>query len=171
MVPRHAVAPRRVAVAQGSDVTDLQELRHANLLRLINEAGGVKKLAELSGRSHSQISQLKNRSEYAEGKTRAIGSRLARHLERVCGKPPGWLDVPGTPPGSGDAAGLSHEALEIARRLDGIADPDHRRIALAMCRLAAFCPAPDLVLRDGAAAKSSLATVVLRARPAPTPQR
>lgn len=81
-------------------VQTIEDIRHANLLRLLQELGGgnargqIAKLADLTGRSHSQISQLKNRSAHSgSGKPRNIGPEMAREIEAACGKPRGWMDT------------------------------------------------------------------------------
>lgn len=81
-------------------VRTIDDIRHANLLRLLSELGQgqergqIAKLAELTGKSHSQISQLKNRTVHStSGKPRTIGTDLARQIEAACGKPKGWMDT------------------------------------------------------------------------------
>jgi hypothetical protein len=72
----------------------ISEIRHANLLNLIQEAGGVSRLAEKVDRSHSQISQLKNRSRHSKsGEPREMGDDIARHIEQKCALRTGWMDT------------------------------------------------------------------------------
>lgn len=72
----------------------IDEIRHANLLLLIKEYGSIQKLAVAVERSHSQISQLKNRSKHSGSQEpRQIGDEVARHLEEKTGKVRGWMDV------------------------------------------------------------------------------
>lgn len=72
---------------------DINELRRKNLKLLAQEMGGVNKLAELSGRDQSQISQWLNGSIIAAtGKPRGVRSSTLRDFEAAIGKPLNWLD-------------------------------------------------------------------------------
>lgn len=73
----------------------IDEIRYENLLTLINEMGSIANLARTLGKSHSQISQLKNRSNNStgKGKPRSVGDDLAREMEEKAGKPLGWMDT------------------------------------------------------------------------------
>jgi hypothetical protein len=72
----------------------IADIRHDRLLELIGEAGGVQQLADKLGKPYSQISQVKNRATYnAQGARRAVGTKLAREMERAMGKPEGWMDA------------------------------------------------------------------------------
>lgn len=74
-------------------VETIEDIRHANLLQLIEEMGGIQPLAVAIARSHSQVSQLKIRAKHSTtGKQRNIGSPLARWIEAQVGKPVGWMD-------------------------------------------------------------------------------
>ncbi len=90
------------------------ETRHANLLSLIEKAGSVQAFANLVERSHSQISQLKNRSKHSKtGEPREVGDDMARHIEAKLSLPVGWMDVPPGAP-DGQPAGSPAEA-QVAR--------------------------------------------------------
>ena len=100
-----------------SMVDTVHEFRHARLLQLIAEHGTVQALADALGRSHSQISQLRNRSAHTvSGRMRVIGDDLARDIEDKLGKPRGWMDTPfaaepSSPQGHARVAhGLSHQS-------------------------------------------------------------
>jgi len=71
-------------LACGSQMTAMQtvtEIRHANLLSLIKQAGSVQAFADQVERSHSQISQLKNRSKHSKtGEPREV--RMCRALKK-----------------------------------------------------------------------------------------
>lgn len=86
------------SVACGSQMAGMQtvsEIRHANLLSLIKQAGSVQAFADQVERSHSQISQLKNRSKHSKtGEPRDVGDDMARHIEGKLGLPTGWMDAP-----------------------------------------------------------------------------
>lgn len=74
----------------------IADIRHENLLKLIDECGSVTKFAAATGKSYAQISQLKNRSlnSTGKGKPRSVGDDLAREFEKIAGKPIGWMDTP-----------------------------------------------------------------------------
>lgn len=91
----------------------IDEIRHARLLELLAERGdNVQQLASELGKSHSQISQLKNRSKHSTtGKPRGIGDDLAREIEERLRKPHGWMD----------AADISDGYIvDVARRSDDV---------------------------------------------------
>jgi transcriptional regulator with XRE-family HTH domain len=67
---------------------DIRTIRHLNLLRLVREAGGQKRLAERAGVSAAYLSQVLSRKV-----NRHVGHSLARRLEDGTGKPYGWMDV------------------------------------------------------------------------------
>lgn len=71
----------------------IDEIRRANLLTLIGEAGSAAALASRIGVSPAYISQLKTRSAHSgSGKARSVGDDTARKLEQAFGKPQGWMD-------------------------------------------------------------------------------
>jgi hypothetical protein len=71
----------------------IEEIRHENLMALIDEAGGINHFAARVKKSHSQVSQLVNKSpESKTGKPKSVGSKQAREIEREFGKETGWLD-------------------------------------------------------------------------------
>ena len=75
------------------EVKTVEEVRRENLARLVTEAGGVARLAEILGRSSSQISQWLNASPDSKtGKPRTISGRSARLIEARLGKAKGWMD-------------------------------------------------------------------------------
>ena len=63
----------------------IADIRHENLLKLIDECGSVTKFAAATGKSYAQISQLKNRSlnSTGKGKPRSVGDDLAREFEKI----------------------------------------------------------------------------------------
>ncbi len=72
----------------------ISEIRRANLLVLSDELGGKPALADRIGKVYSQLSQWINASKSSEtGRPRTVGDDSARHIEKSCGKPRGWLDV------------------------------------------------------------------------------
>ena len=68
------------------------DLRHRNLESLIGEAGSARSLARRADTSDAYLSQVRNRTLTARGRTRGIGDRLASKLEKAMGKPAGWMD-------------------------------------------------------------------------------
>lgn len=71
----------------------IAEIRHANLLALIDELGTQDAIAAAVETSPVYISQIVNRyPDSKTGKPRQIGDQLARKLERCCNKPTGWMD-------------------------------------------------------------------------------
>jgi transcriptional regulator with XRE-family HTH domain len=82
---------------------DVRTIRHHNLLRLVREAGGQKRLAERTGVSAAYVSQVLSRKV-----NRHVGHSMARRLEEGMDKPYGWMDVL-SDPGSGDAFGPVRE--------------------------------------------------------------
>jgi hypothetical protein len=72
---------------------DTQQTRVANLRHLIEtEFDGVDaRLAERVGRQPSYIYRIFTDKEQHR---RPLGEKLARDIERACGKPLGWLDIP-----------------------------------------------------------------------------
>jgi phage repressor protein C with HTH and peptisase S24 domain len=73
-------------------MSTIADIRHANLLLLIKEAGGVQRLADRMGKAQAQISQYKTRSPLPSGKQRSIGDDFAREAEISFDKPRGWMD-------------------------------------------------------------------------------
>lgn len=71
-----------------------KDIRHENLLILIKEEGSIQAVADKTGKSHAQISQLKNKAPYqGTGNPRGVGDSLAREIEAAFSKPVGWMDV------------------------------------------------------------------------------
>lgn len=69
------------------------DIRIRNLMRLIAEADGSQaELARRSATSRTYISQVLHGYEGDTGKSRSVGDRLARKLEKGMGKPIGWMD-------------------------------------------------------------------------------
>jgi hypothetical protein len=99
----------------------IRRIRRLMLERLIEEFGGVKPLADLLGKTPDN-----HLTTIRKGR-RNIGDDLATALEAATGKPHGWMD-----------GALSDQALEIALKLDSIADPAEREVAMALAYTAAF---------------------------------
>lgn len=71
------------------------EIRHANLLALIDKAGSIQAVAEKLGKDHAQISQLKTQAKHSKtGKPRLIGDDIARLIEEQFKLEIGWMDNP-----------------------------------------------------------------------------
>jgi len=74
---------------------NIREIRQQNLRRLIAGVGSVKTVAEKSGTNADWLSALASSTPplTPAGTPRGIGNRLARSLEKGCGKPDGWMDT------------------------------------------------------------------------------
>lgn len=70
----------------------IKEIRHENLLRLIDEADGTSNLAYNTGIAVSYLLQIKNKNAIQNGKPKGIGDKIAAKLEDGMNKPRGWLD-------------------------------------------------------------------------------
>lgn len=70
----------------------IADIRHRNLLVLIEEAGSAAELARKTGVQAAYISQVKNRTPTPSGRPRGIGDDIARQLEAGMGKSIGWMD-------------------------------------------------------------------------------
>lgn len=72
----------------------IEEIRHSNLLILLEEFGGPKSLADRLGKSPAQISQWKSKSpDSRTGKPRSINQNSAREIEEKLGRTRGWMDT------------------------------------------------------------------------------
>lgn len=74
-------------------VRSIQEIRRANFLLLLEEAGSAIELHRATGVPQPFISQIKNRVKLESGGERKIGDDTAHKLERGMGKPTGWMDL------------------------------------------------------------------------------
>lgn len=101
MVRTHALMRRMDSIA---------EIRHRNLLVLLEEAGSAKKLADKTGVPAAYISQVRHRAKTPSGKPRGIGDRVVRQLEEGMGKPVGWMD-------RADLSPAERELLDVFREL------------------------------------------------------
>lgn len=88
----------------------IADIRHRNLLILLEQAGSAKKLSDKTGVPAAYISQVRNRSKSSTGKPRGIGDEVARQLEAGMGKSLGWLDA-------GDLSSSERDLLDRFRTL------------------------------------------------------
>lgn len=73
----------------------VEENRRQRLWLLEKEFGSQVALAERIQKSPSQVSQWKNASKYSDSDKRRVMDRTtARHIEKMTGKPLGWMDQP-----------------------------------------------------------------------------
>lgn len=71
----------------------IDEIRRHNLAQLISSYGTLTAFAAAIERSESQVSQWVNASlNSGTGKPRGMRSDSCRHIERMTGKPSGWMD-------------------------------------------------------------------------------
>jgi hypothetical protein len=71
----------------------IEEIRRTNLRLLILEHGTGVAVAAKCDTSASYLSQILIRFKMESGKSREVGTDLARKLEKGCKKPKGWMDV------------------------------------------------------------------------------
>lgn len=75
-------------------MTDIDEIRRANLRLLEDESGSLTAAAAVVGMSPAQFSNLREGAKDSKtGKPRGMRKETARRIERAFQKPPGWLDV------------------------------------------------------------------------------
>jgi len=107
---------------------DIRTIRHHNLLRLVREAGGQKRLALRAGVSAAYLSQVLSRKV-----NRHVGHSLARRLEAGMAKPYGWMDVLPSGASLGAPAGSLREVDDLAAGYGRArAGARRRRAALAL---------------------------------------
>lgn len=103
------------------------EIRHKNLTALVEEFGSIQALSDKVKRPHAQISQLYHQLPHSKtGRARIIGSKLARSIEQMCGKPEGWMDV--------EQHEFDGQAGDLAEWFSALKDPGRRKRAYAICR-------------------------------------
>ena len=74
-------------------VKTIDDIRHANFLELLRRERTIQAFADRIERSHSHVSQLKNRHVHSTGgKARNLGDELCRHIEARLQLPTGWMD-------------------------------------------------------------------------------
>lgn len=85
-----------ILLAKGSQMPQMKtcsEIRHENLLKVIEEAGSLQVVADRLDKSHAQISQLKTQAKHSNtGKPRVIGDDMARLIEEKFELEVGWMD-------------------------------------------------------------------------------
>lgn len=86
-----------IAVGYCLRMPTIDDIRHANLLKLIVERGGQRALAETIGKAPAQISQWVTKAPNQRGTARAISSASARAIEKALGLPSAWMDQPQSP--------------------------------------------------------------------------
>lgn len=110
----------------------IEEIYRQRLAQLIAEHQGQSALSKTIGKSPAQISQWLNGSKDSKtGKPRTMSRDTAREIERLTGKPIGWMDQP-----------TESEFKTVANTSPG---PDIRgRVPLiSWVRAGAFCEAAD----------------------------
>lgn len=85
-----AIRTRRSATRSNTKhMRTIQRIRRENARALMSQLGGPSALAQRLDRDPSYISQILGASH-----SKAIGDRMARHIEECLNKPEGWLDEP-----------------------------------------------------------------------------
>lgn len=91
-----SLTARRIANGYHCEMRPIADIRRENLARLVRDAGGPTRFAELIDpeRASSKKSQVQQWL-MAPGppNSRNLGSRTARKIEKIAGKPEGWLDT------------------------------------------------------------------------------
>lgn len=153
-------SPQRISLRSrwlsNSRMATVDEIRHANFLRLLDERCGKKQteMGRKLGYSAAQVSQLVNQSKHSKtGKPRQIGPSIARSLEKAFELPRGWMDVEhGTSPKSGASSTPAVSAIlptTVPHALATLRDalralsPSARKNAAVMLRELAEDPADD----------------------------
>lgn len=147
----------------------VSDIRRANLEALIQEYGTLEAVAAKGSTSSVYLSQIRNSAKDAKtGRPRQMGDKMARALERGCGKPPGWMDADhsGQPPviydpEAGSGMTLAAAIAYLGRRLQDV-DAMDRRAVLEMLRVLETRPADaprigQVIERMMEAAKQSIA--------------
>lgn len=111
-----------------------QDIRMANLRKLIAEFGSNSALANAVGTNEKYLSQLLNMLPLPSGNHRSLGDKLARRLERCSGKPDGWMDRDHDASIPVSYANLSLEENELLR-LYREANTFKRRAIMVVARL------------------------------------
>lgn len=94
-----------------------REVRQANLRILVKEAKGQRKLADKLDVDKNQIWQWLIKDE-EHPQARNISNPTARDMERICGKPKGWMDTP-HPDGQSAATSLSNRVVTPEQHASG----------------------------------------------------
>jgi len=91
----------------------IKDIRHQNLLLLVDQVGSLAKLARKLERSNSQVSQWKRAAPRSgTGKPSAIGDDSARYIEQRLGLPANWMDTDHAPDAGAEPAPLKVTAWE-----------------------------------------------------------
>jgi len=94
---RLLLAPREwtgfARLYQIDGVKTIDEIRHGKLIELLADYPSIQSFADAIGRSHSQVSQWKNRSKRQSGGVASIDSDSARLIEQCTNRPRGWMDT------------------------------------------------------------------------------
>jgi hypothetical protein len=126
----------------------VEEVRRIRLAMLRERYGTLSELNARLGllRRDSTLSQILNSSRSSAGKTKIMGSDLARRIEETLELEVGWMD---TDPAYDNAAQrLSQEAMQLAREFDRRSEPERQamltlwRTLTEVARQGAAPPAP-----------------------------
>lgn len=86
----------------------IQQVRRANARLVMQQIGGPSSFAHRIDRDPSYVSQITGASH-----SKAIGDRMARHIEQCLGKPEGWLDEQHEPAPAPEASEVAHTAADF----------------------------------------------------------
>jgi hypothetical protein len=96
-------------------INTIEEIRRTNLRLLILEHGTGVAVAAKCDTSSAYLSQILIRFKRKSGKSREVGTDLARKLEKGCGKPIGWMDVAHI---DGEVATNNNELMNVYAAMD-----------------------------------------------------
>lgn len=123
----------------------MKEIRHDNLLLLIDEAGSTSELASKTGIAVSYLLQIKNKNAIQNGKPKGIGDKIAAKLETGMNKPHGWLDQDHTNANTNTAT--ANALVLVATDADNVIDDEEAVVidVLDVSASAGFGASNDLV--------------------------
>ena len=125
----------------------IEEIRYNNLLRLVNDRGGIdgkglKKLVEESDRFGEKLSsptlrQILTYTKTAAGTVKNVGDVLARKIEQHLGLETGWMDNDHqAPQASGDDRPEMDEIFQLLSAYNA-SSPKHRENIMNSAKFAA----------------------------------
>ena len=117
----------------------IENIRRNNMLTLLNECGGLARLARRIERSPSQVSQLVYGLKSSKtGRPRGMRSETARRIEKMTGKSFGWLDLANTPNANEEKSPIKTEAskylnTEEEKLIRGIFEDARNQVIDLLC--------------------------------------
>ncbi len=127
------------------------EIRHENLLKIIESVGSLQTVADRLEKSHAQISQLKTQAKHSTtGKPRVIGDDMARLIEERFNLEVGWMDNVHTAAQGSAPTGLSFWPFSVSPlRLQSLTRDDWNQLNTVMSTLVEVREREATVKRNG----------------------